>query len=151
MIKLGLDMSSSNTGYCIRKDEQIIEYGDINYKHKDFKVRCVNIVFQIKKLCHDYNVEFMVFEDIQDGKHSHATKVLSFLQGCLVYMAEYEKISYCPITINCWRKNVGIKSKKREEQKLEAINKVKSEYGLTVSEDCAEAILLSEFDNFIIE
>lgn len=148
MVKIGLDCSSSNTGYCIRDENDMILYGDISYKSKDFKVRCVNIVHQIKKICKDNKVEFIIFEDVQDGKQSHATKVLSFLQGCLVYMAESSKISYCPIPISCWRKSVGIKSRKREEQKIEAINLVKEKYRIDVSEDCAEAILISEFNNF---
>lgn len=148
MIKLGLDMSSSNTGYCIRKDEEIIEYGDINFKHKDFKVRCIEIINQISQLCKDSEIEFIVFEDVQNGKQTHATKVLSFLQGALVYMAEYNKISYIPMPIDIWRKNVGIKSRKREEQKQEAIDLVKSKYGIDVNEDIAEAILISEFNKF---
>ena len=149
MIKIGLDMSSSNTGYCIRKDEEIIEYGDINFKHKDFKVRCIEIVNQIKKLCQNNKVEFAMFEDIQTGKFSHASYVLSFLQGCLVYMLEQEKIAYCPVTINSWRKNAGIKSRKRDEQKQEALNLVNERYNINITcDDVAEAILLSEFNNF---
>lgn len=148
MIKLGLDMSSSNTGFCIRKDEQIIEYGDIKFKHKDFKVRCIEIVNKIRQLCKDSGVEFVMFEDIQTGGFSHASYVLSFMQGSLVYMLEQDKLAYCPVSISTWRRNVGIKSKKRAEQKQEAIDLVKSKYGVDVNEDIAEAILLSEFNEF---
>ena len=58
------------------------------------------------------------------------------------------KLAYCPVSISSWRRNVGIKSKKRAEQKQEAIDLVKSKYGVDVNEDIAEAILLSEFNNF---
>ena len=63
-------------------------------------------------------------------------------------MAEYNKISYIPIPIDTWRKNVGIKSRKREEQKQEAINLVKEKYNIEANEDIAEAILISEFNKF---
>ena len=148
MIKLGLDCSSSCSGFCIREDEIIKSYGEIKFKHKDFKVRCIEIVNQIKKLCQDNKVEFVMFEDIQTGGFSHASYVLSFLQGALVYMLEQNKIAYCPVSISSWRRNVGIKSKKRAEQKQEAIDMVKSKYGIIVGEDTAEAILLSEFTDF---
>lgn len=148
MNKLSLDMSSSCTGYGIRINEKLIKFGDIKYKHKDFKVRVVEIVKAIKNICKENEINFVTFEDIQDKKFAHAGKVLAFMQGALVYMLEEEKVSYCPITIHDWRKNVGIKSRIREEQKEEAIKLVQTKYNIVVGEDCAEAILIGEFDNF---
>ena len=54
------------------------------------------------------------------------------------------------LTASMWPVLVfGARSKKKpKSKKKEAIDLVKSKYGVDVNEDIAEAILLSEFDKF---
>ena len=108
-------------------------------------IRCIKIVNRIIEVCKKYNPDLVMFEDIQ-MRFNRAGYVLSFMQGALVFALELNKFTYIPIPINTWRKDIEIKSKTRELQKQEAIEKVKEIFNIEInSDDIAEAILISTF------
>ncbi len=49
-------------------------------------------------------------------------------------------LGFCVVEPSAWKSHIGIKSRKRVEQKQETISFVKNTYNLSVSEDEADAI-----------
>ena len=146
---VGIDMSTTNTGVSVfnPKTNKMIHYELISPKDKNFMIRCIKIVNRIIEICKEYKPSRVQFEDVQ-MRFNRAGYTLSFAQGALVFALELYGFTYIPIPINVWRKEIGIKSRKRDEQKQEALNKVKELFGIeTDSDDIAEAVLISTFNN----
>ena len=78
----------------------------------------------------------------EEGKR----KMLSNIAGAVMYYAANHGIEFQFDLPSAWRKRVGLtqgRAIKREVLKAEAIAAVQQEYGLYVSDDIAEAILLA--------
>jgi Holliday junction resolvasome RuvABC endonuclease subunit len=73
-------------------------------------------------------------------------KMLSNIAGAVMYYATSHNIEFQFDLPSAWRKRIGLtqgRAVKRDVLKAEAIEAVKQEYGLDVSDDIAEAILIS--------
>lgn len=145
---LSLDQSLNLTGFAIFNniDGELYKYGVFDLK--DIKgdnvtdEKILNIKMFIDKIINNYNIKLVVIEDIQSQSNINTFKLLSWLQGVLKNYLYENGVPYLIISPATWRKELGIKGRKRDEQKISAINYVKSKYRIDVSSDVADAICI---------
>lgn len=141
---IAFDQSTKATGWCVMEmdNAEIIEYGVIlpigetNDRIRETIKKCIG-------LCKKFEVAFVFIEGIQIQRNPKVFEILAKLSGTLEICLE-EKGYFVNIVSSAeWRKRVGIKNKKRELVKQEAINMVKELYGIEPTEDECEAVLMA--------
>ena len=89
--------------------------------------------------------DLVVFEDIQYQTNVQTFKTLAMLLGNSLVSARKVGIKTETVLSKVWRSHFLISGKTRLEQKKQAIQKVKTMYGLDVNDDQAEAILIGKY------
>lgn len=135
---LSLDQSTRSTGWALFTLEgcQLIDSGVIKEKSME------QMYYSINKLINDKDIDVLVFEDIYQLKGQKVFKILSQLQGLILSIVFSNKLQYKIIHPKTWKKCVGIKSTKRNQQKLDSIEICREIFGKEVGEDEADAILI---------
>ena len=140
---LSLDQGTKITGYAIFKNKKLMISGILQTNSKDGAYeRIYDVAQRVNKLIDDYKPDILVLEEPFAKNSMHVFEVLCELYGVLGYVAQQRNIQLKTFTAAVWRAILGLKGKNRAEQKLNAINSVEQEFGLQVSEDEAEAILI---------
>lgn len=146
---LALDASTKRTGYAFFKDNQI-QYGAISCSTAEPKYRIGQMRDAIIELLTKSDIDTVVLEEIRpDGYNNHTSKLLAWLQGCIV-IAIYEFDPYIKVEFvgaSSWRSKLGIQGYrvKREEQKKKDIEYANNKYNLTLTssqDDEADAICI---------
>ena len=140
---LALDQAS-NTGWCIIRDNKIIEFGCIQKKYDHFYINAVNTMVELAKLRTEYTPDILFFEDIYLGMNVNVMEKLAGLKGMIMYFCEVNKLEYECIKSNSWKSYHGIAGE-RTAQKNESVQKVKELIGKEVTNDESDAILLGIF------
>lgn len=143
---LGLDTSTTSTGYAVLDNDKLISYGTIKTPKKvDLIDKIIYIEEHIKQIIKAKKVEFIVIEDLAMTRSAATTKALSGLLYDL--LVEFRKREILVVTTRPseWRKVCGIKGKKRDELKQSAIKFVKQRYKIDVNDDEADAIGIAKF------
>lgn len=141
---IAFDQSTTATGWCIMEMDtaEIVGYGIIRPQGTTNE----RIRITVKKcmaLCVKFETAFVFIEGIQIQRNPKVFEILAKLSGTLEICLE-EKGYFVNIVSSAeWRKRVGIKNKKRELVKQEALDLVKTLYNLEPSEDECEAILFA--------
>ena len=86
---------------------------------------------------------FVFIEGVQNQRNPRVFEILAKLAGSLEIMLYESGYLVNVVKASEWRNRVGIKSRKRADVKLEAINMVKELYDLEATEDECEAILFA--------
>lgn len=136
-----------NTGYSIVKKDKIITYGMLEINPEDSKFeRIKNMRDKIVNLISLNDIKFVLIEDCQ-LQFGNVTlfQTLAQFQGVLISKFIDLELGFYIVKPSEWRKVCGIKGRKREEQKQNAINHIKENYKINVSEDTAEAICIGEY------
>lgn len=149
---LSFDQSSMLSGYSVFKGEELQSYGVLNLKDIDSKKNGdtyyderVDNVEEFMIRCIDFfKPTVIIVEDIQQQSNVQTFKDLAYLQGVLKHYLYKNKFPYGVLPPGGWRKELGIKGRKREDQKANAIAYVKDKFGLDVTEDEADAICIGE-------
>lgn len=144
----GIDASSNKTGIGIFQDQQYIEHILIDcHKERDTMKR---IPMMANKICEYLNsigdIDVIIMEKSILKSNIDTVQKLSNLAGAIMLYAYQNGITFKHPTPPEWRKKIGLQQSskvKREILKLEAIEAVKKEYGMEVSDDEAESILLA--------
>lgn len=141
---IAFDQSTTATGFCIMEmgTARIIESGVVIPNKNDETID--RIIYTIKRclnLVRTHEVAFVFIEGVQNQRNPKVFEVLAKLAGSLEIMLYESGYFVNVVKASEWRKNVGIKGRKRADVKKEAIEMVKELYGLEVSEDESEAIL----------
>ena len=147
---IAFDQATFICGYCIMEDDRIIDYGSIRPPRTLCMSKRVHyIVSKAKVLLSSCKVDTIALEQVQDQKSPATLIGLAKLLGAM----EYVSMSACDdvqiISPSSWRSvygfgnNVDGKKPNREMLKSMAISYVKEHFGLDVSEDEAEAILIA--------
>lgn len=149
MIILGLDTSTTSTGWCIMENNEVLAYGVIK-PPKKFNVleRIIYIEDEIKALIKAKKVEYVCIEDLVSFRNAFSTKGLA---GLLMHIQiELRKREMLTILVRPseWRKGI-VKGRTRTEQKQSSIDCVKSEYNLDVTDDEADAILIARYGDML--
>ena len=143
---LSLDQSSRITGYAIFKGEQLIKYGKIELEDKNIGLRLYKLRQEIEKIIKEYNIEFVIFEDIQlqsNVQNNISTfKILSEVFGVIYELLTEMKIPNKSILAVTWKSKLKIKGKTRQEQKKSAQSFVLEKYNIKPTQDEADAICI---------
>lgn len=171
---LSLDQALNLTGFAIYNDKELILHGVFNLKdikldnpakgsnsnkNNPVQEKISNIKNFLEKIIIDYEIDFVVLEDIQSQVNINTFKQLSWLQGVLINFLYEHKVCHLVLKPSEWRSIIGVKGRKRVEQKLSARNKVCELFSKDVSEDEADAILIGlasitakgKFDSKIVQ
>ena len=143
---LSLDQAR-NMGFAIFNDGKLIKYGTetIAPKNVTYEIMLPIAKEFTKNLLRKNKIDFIFIEDIQQQANVQVYSKLSMLLGVLICLFEELKIPYKKVPSTTWKSFCRIKKRKREEEKLEAIEFVKSKYNIDVESDTADAICIGYY------
>lgn len=121
---------------------EIIDYGTLSPKGET-NSRIRDMVKGCIKLCDTHQPTFVFVEGVQYQKNAVVFQVLAKMAGTLEICLEEKGYIVNVVKASEWRKRVGIKNRKREEVKQEALDLVDELYEIQPSEDECEAILFA--------
>lgn len=151
MILLALDQASRISGYAVFDQDKLAAQGTFSFNDDDFGQRLVKIRTKIIELIDIYHIDEIVFEDIQLQQTSarqqivnnvSTFKALAEVLGVVQELSQELNIPYTIIYSQTWKSALNIKGKTRPEQKKNAQAYVLENYGLKVTQDCADAICI---------
>lgn len=152
---LALDQSTTCTGYAIYeyKSKKLLTSGIIKLKEKDVYDRINIMTDRIKELIEQEEIIAVCYEKTGKIQGVLTAIKLGMLRGSILYMLNQKNILNAEININAHKSQFGIKSKKRDDQKAEAIQIVKMMHEKDVNDDEADAISIGFYfvNNVIIE
>ena len=143
---IAFDQATEKFGLSIYEDGKLIFYSLYQFSG-DVTAR----LSQINKFVRDiviaqWKPDYIVMEDIQYQQNGLMTfKVLAMLLGICEIACRDNDVPYEVVSPNVWRKYAGTAGKTRREEKLLSVGKVKEQYGVVVSDDIAEAILIGSY------
>ena len=145
---IGIDASSNLTGVTLFDDGQYVEHKLIDlHKVKDVYKRIPMMADEIGKYIDSIEpVDIIIMEKSMLKTNIDTVQKLSNIAGAIMTYAYQNGIEFRHPLPSEWRKIIGLQQSskiKREVLKLEAIKAVKQEYGLDVTDDIAESILLA--------
>lgn len=150
MVVVGIDASTKATGLSIMNDGKLIYYTLIAIDSKEVPDAYERIKKMFVKICEildKYEFDAMYMEKaICKGGNVDVTIKLAYLSGGMSLYCIQRNIEFHNPTPSEWRKIVGIKNGRgvlRDEQKAQAMQAVKYEYGIDVGDDIAEATLIA--------
>ena len=159
---LALDQASYTTGYAIFANDELIEVNHFDCTGEELGDRLRQFRCQVDNLIIQYNINEVVFEDVQlqenkGGKEVgiKTFKMLSEVYGVLEELLVEKEIEYSIIPPIVWKATFKIAGKGRKQEKQLAQAEVLQRYGLQCSEDEADAACIgthyiikknSEFD-----
>lgn len=153
MVVAGIDASTNKTGISVFKDGEYVWHTLLDFhKEKDAYKRIPIMADQICQYLNRYgHIDTIIMEKSILKTNIDTVQKLSNIAGAIMLYAYQNKAEFKHPLPTEWRKKIGIEQSnkiKREVLKLEAIKAVKQEYGLDVTDDEAESILIarSEFD-----
>lgn len=144
MILLALDQASKTSGYAIYNDDKLIDYGKFTFDDTDLGIRLQKIKNKIKQLVIDYEVDEVVFEDIQLQDNVETFKVLAMVLGVVEELLTELKIPHKTILASSWKSTLKIRGKQRPEQKRNAQAWVINTYNIKPTQDECDAICIGK-------
>ena len=143
---LALDQSSTTTGYSIFKDGNPVVVSHFTAKGTDLGSRLEQLRNKIIELINEYEIDEVVFEDIQLQNDNIKTyKILAEVIGVLEETLIEMHIPYEIIPPIVWKAGVKIAGKGRAEEKKLAQKYVLNNYNYSVTEDEADAICIGKY------
>ena len=148
----GIDASTNKTGIAVFEDGKYIEHTLIDlHKIKDSSERIPKMMLSICGYLDKHKVDKIIMEESLLTTNIATVKMLSNLAGAVMYYATSHGIEFELSLPTHWRKVVGLSQSnkvKRDVLKAEAIAAVRQEYGMYLSDDESESILIgrSGFD-----
>lgn len=148
MRTLALDLSTKSSGQSVFINQELKYYGCITAGSANVYNRIDKMVEEVEKLIKEYKVDKVVIEDvIPEDVHNNNNvfKALIYLQGFIVHKLDQYKLVPTFFTASEQRKKCGIhtgRGVRRESLKPADIAFVKSQFGITVNDDIADAICI---------
>lgn len=146
---LALDQSLNTTGWALFNDKQLLSYGTFNISPTHpIEERLYNIWKNINELYHEYEFDFLVFENIQQQHGNVETfKKLAYVQAALLLWCYNSEMKYKILSPSEWRKILSDKFKikfgrSRAEQKENCMQFIQEHYGKKCTEDESDAIAI---------
>lgn len=147
---LALDQSSRINGWSVFSGEDLKAHGKFNAETvgADIGKRLCYICSKVKELIEQYEINEVVFEDIQmQGNvvnNVQTFKVLAQVQGALLKMLSDMQIPHTTILASTWKSQLGIKGRARAEQKRNAQNWVIENYSIKPTQDECDSICIGK-------
>lgn len=162
MIILGIDSSTSATGWAVLElSKNGKELEDKSPYNKNAKIICSGVIRpnedfdyinkvsyimkEIEKIIKKYLPMFIVIEEVSVMRNMKIIRMLSGLITVLQVAACRKGIISIMAIPTQWRKHLQFPKSQRAEYKQMAINYVKTEFGVDVPEDEAEAICIAKY------
>lgn len=143
----GVDASSNKTGIAIFENGQYIEHTLIDlHKIKDPYQRIPKMMVEICKYIKKHMPDKIIMEKSMMKNNIDTVQKLSNIAGAVMLYAATKRIEFQHVYPSEWRKKIGLQQStqiKREVLKEEAVQAVKQEYGMDVTDDEAESILIA--------
>lgn len=143
---LALDQASKCTGWAIFEDCELKSYGKISLDDPNTDIRLVQLRQGIQTLVADYNIDEVIFEDIQQQNNVtnnvQTFKVLAEVYGVVSELLQEIQIPHSTVLAASWKSTLGIKGRTRAEQKKNAQLYVEQNYGIHVIQDIADAVCI---------
>lgn len=143
---LALDQASKVTGWAIFEDGELKSYGKISLDDPNTDTRLVQLRQNIQTLVADYNIDEVIFEDIQQqnnvANNVQTFKVLAEVYGVVSELLQEIQIPHSTVLAASWKSTLGIKGRTRAEQKKNAQLYVEQNYGIHVIQDIADAVCI---------
>lgn len=143
---LALDQASKVTGWAIFEDGELKSYGKISLDDPNTDIRLVQLRQDIQTLVADYNIDEVIFEDIQQqnnvANNVQTFKVLAEVYGVVSELLQELQIPHSTVLAASWKSTLGIKGRTRAEQKKNAQLYVEQNYGIHVIQDIADAVCI---------
>lgn len=147
MVIMAIDPSTTSTGWCIYENKPI-KYGRIcPNKTLEYIDRVIYILKELNALKSKYKPEIIIIEQLAVTRNAKVAQMLAGLQVAIEVMFRQEEYLIVEARPTEWRKHCGIKGKKREELKQNAVNYIMNKYKIKVDDDTAEAICIAEYGN----
>ena len=149
---LAFDQATINTGWALYEDGKLIGHGVIKIPEKYATIdRYSQVNQEVKRRVRDYVPDLVLLEDIQLQESGSGVvgittfKILAELLGILTLSLHDLGINYEVIPPASWRAHVGVKGRSRADKKKSGQLIVRQQYGLTIVNDEADAILLGRY------
>ena len=143
---LALDQASRTSGWAVFDDGKLVTYGKFTADQADVGDRLHFIRMRVSKLIDDYDIDEVVFEDIQlqgNVANNVATfKALAEVFGVLYELFVMLKLPRTAVLSTVWKSTLGIKGKDRTAQKKAAQAWVEKTYGVKPTQDECDAICI---------
>ena len=147
---LALDQSSTTTGYAIFKDSKPVVISHFTAKGTDLGSRLEQLRNKIIELINEYEIDEVVFEDIQlqdmaGGKDVglKTFKILAEVFGVVHELVTEKEIKYSTVLPIVWKAHFKIAGKGRAQEKKLTQAHVKKAYNLTCTEDEADSLCIA--------
>jgi Holliday junction resolvasome RuvABC endonuclease subunit len=143
---LALDQASRTSGWAVFDDGKLVTYGKFTADQADVGDRLHFIRRKVSELIGDYDIDEVVFEDIQ-LQGNVANNVATFKALAEVFRVLYElfvmlKMPRTAVLSTVWKSTLGIKGKDRTAQKKAAQAWVEKTYGVKPTQDECDAICI---------
>ena len=147
---LALDQASYTTGYTVLQNGKIIVVGHFDCTGEDLGNRLTQLRQNIISLIEIYNINEVVFEDIQlqDVNGSKETgiktfKMLAEVRGVVHELLSSLKIKYSDAQPIKWKAYHKIAGKGRTQEKKMAQEHVLKKYNIKCTEDEADSLCIA--------
>ena len=143
---LALDQASRTSGWAVFKDGKLVTFGKFTADHSDVGDRLHFIRKQVVNLINTYDIDEVVFEDIQlqgnVANNVQTFKALAEVFGVLYELFVDLKMPRTAVLSTVWKSTLGIKGKDRTAQKKAAQAWVENTYGVKPTQDECDAICI---------
>lgn len=143
----GIDASTNKTGVSLFIDGEYSGHMLIDlHKIKDSNIRVPKMMKEIKGVLDYYEPDIIVMEECLLKTNIATVKLLSYLAGAIISWAADNQVEFRFQLPSEWRKRVEIvqgPKTPRDKLKQEAIDMVKEKFGIDVTDDGAEAVLIA--------
>lgn len=147
MLICGIDASSNKTGIAIFQDGEYIEHTLIDlHKIKDPDKRIPKMMLEVCKYIKKHGADKIIMEKSMMKNNIDTVQKLSNIAGAVMLYAATKNMEFQFVYPSEWRKKIGLQQStqiKREVLKEEAVQAVKQAYGMDVTDDEAESILIA--------
>ena len=137
MVVVGLDLSTTSTGFSVYQDGELINHGRFRSDKKNAFDRIDEIYHMVGDLFKAYDVDVVFVEDVplSSAMNKRICELLLLLQGTIYSHCINNNCAFYQMEPSEWRRLAGVKPEKprREFQKKAAIELVNELHGLNFS------------------
>lgn len=143
---IGFDNASHNMGVSIFDDGKLVYYNLLQF-NSGTTIQRLNKIRDLleKQILPTWSPDFVQFEGVQHQSSYATYDVLLKLQGVFEMACDRYGIPYEITRSSVWRSHFAINKRDRKADKKAAIDLVKDMYGISVTDDVAEAILITKY------
>ena len=143
---LALDQASRTTGWAVFDGSELIKFGKFTATEDDIGERLYEIRNHVKNLITDWEIDEVVFEDIQLQNNVlnnvQTFKILAEVFGIIDELLVELNIPHSAVLASTWKSTLGIKGRTRPEQKKNAQIYVNLKYNIKATQDESDAICI---------